>query len=157
MESAFTWTGGAQGGGDLTRRHLTDRVRIVPEADADAYDVLVSDGAVERAVDVRGVWLVLEVETSAPAGLSGAAGGEGRSMRGVWLDLLAGQEIRYRPDADDAAVEIAVVPDVSHTPTLYAARYGQLLPGAVLRLRSKQLLDPGAQVLRDLAARSPYA
>ena len=144
------------------RRHLASGLTITAEPDADIYEVLAggtpsAPATPRRLVDVHGVWLSVSVETTAPGGLSGAAGGDGQTLGEAWLAMLAGQAVRYRPDADAPDVEIPVVPDVSDRATLLAVASGTILPGtAALKLKSRDRYAPGSALLAALVAASPY-
>lgn len=146
--------------GGVAREHQTSRVALSIEADGDAYEVLTATGA-ETVLDVRGVWLTLALDVAAPGGLSDFYGGGGVPDHQLWLAILtavrAGQAVAFRPDVSVPSVEISVVPDLRHAPTLYAVSKGRLVPGASLKLRSRQLLAPDHAVLTVLAVASPYA
>ena len=152
MRSAFRWTGV----GGTTREHVTDAATVSAEPDGDTYEVITALGA-ETVTDVRGIWLVVTVDTSAPGGLDGADGGSGRTLRQVWLDLLGGQAIAWQPDVTAPDVQIAVVPDLRHMAKLYDVRAGGHVPGDVLKLRSRILYAPDSPTVLDLAKASPYS
>jgi hypothetical protein len=157
MQSAFAWTtaGGTLPSGSR-RRHVTGGVTVTAEPEGDTYTVLTPDGS-QLVQDVRGVWLAVEVLTTAPGGLPGVLGGEGLPFGRVWLDLLTSAEIEYQPDAALADLSIPVVPDLGDKATLMAIVTGTITPGVDrLRLRSRLRYAPGNPVLVALATASPY-
>lgn len=157
MQSAFVWESAGTSPAGTTRRHITGGVTVTAEPDGEGYTVLTPTGS-ERVVDVRGVWLALEVETTALGGLGGAAGGEGLSLGRVWLELMSGTRLRYIPDASVPTIALPVVPDLADRATLLLVTSGTIAPGTTgLKLRSRLRYAPADPVLVAMAAASPYS
>ena len=156
MLSAFVWTTAGAVAADTTLSHLTGDVTVTAEPEGEIYTVLTPTGS-ERVMDVRGVWLSLEVETTALGGLAGPAGGDGLPLGRVWQDLLTAARLSYLPDVSVPAVAVPVVPDLSDRTTLLAVSEGTVAAGTDrLRLKSRQRYAPGDPILVAMALASPY-
>lgn len=136
MESAFVYVSSG-----TEKTHLTDEVEVTPELDADEDELL--DGALLQ--DVRGVRLVVQLETLLPPG-----GDRRLALAGVFLDLLRATEIDFVPDTSRPTARFRVVADLRHRMTLRAAREGTLRHRHRLRFKSLQRYAPDDALLTDL-------
>jgi len=123
--------------------YYADQVGVTMDIDGTLHQYLDRS----RALDVRSVSLVFEV-----AAVAEEVTATGLTLNQLWLRMLRSADIRFRADSTQSAQEVAVVPDLTHQPTLYALQRGNAQRGQVLRFTSRTAYQVDDAVLDTFAA-----
>jgi hypothetical protein len=143
MTSSFTYTSGS-----VTHTYLSDEVRCEIVIDGEQGRTIAGTLAQEvrdvfLRITVRGVW--------EPASV-----GATKSPNQIWLDLLAGSEVKFRPDTSGTDPDIIILPDLEHNLTLFATRRGTALEATELRFISKSTYQPTDTAITRVSGLKPF-
>lgn len=143
MTSSFTYTAGP-----TTHTYESDEVRCEIVVDGEQGRTI----AGTLAQEVRDVFFRITVR----AVWEPAAVGATKSPNQIWLDLLAGTEVKFRPDVSATDPDIIIMPDLSHNLTLFATRRGTPLEATELRFLSKNTYQPTDTAVTRVSGLKPF-
>jgi hypothetical protein len=142
MTSSFTYTTGP-----TTHTYLSDDVTVELIADAEQGRTI----AGTLAQEVRDLFLRITVRA-----VWEPSGAGTKSPNQIWLDLLAGTEIKFRPDTTGTDPDIIIKPDLSHNLTLFATKRGTPLESTELRFLSYSVYQPTDTAVTRISALKPF-
>jgi hypothetical protein len=142
MTSSFTYTTGP-----TTHTYLSDEVRCEIVVDGEQGRTI----AGTLAQEVRDVFLRITVR-----GVFEPSGAGTKSPNQIWLDLLAGSEVKFRPDTSGTDPDIIILPDLEHNLTLFATRRGTALEATELRFISKLTYQPTDTAITRVSGLKPF-
>lgn len=142
MTSSFTYTSGP-----TTHTYLSDEVACEIVIDGEQGRTI--DGTL--AQEVRDVFLRITVRAVwEPSGTAT------KSPNQIWLDLLAGTEVKFRPDTSGTDPDIIILPDITHNLTLFATRRGTALEATELRFLTKSTYQPTDTAITRVSGLKPF-
>lgn len=142
MTSSFTYTTGP-----VTHTYLSDEVRCEIIVDGEQGRTI----AGTLAQEVRDLYLRITVRA-----VWEKSGTATKSPNQIWLDLLNGSEVKFRPDTTATDPDIIIMPDLSHNLTLFATKRGTALEFTELRFLSKSVYQPTDTAITRVSALKPY-
>ena len=141
MTSSFTYTTGS-----AEKKYLSNGVEIGLIINGEQVRLI--DGVLDQ--DVRDIAITLDVST-----IWEQVDASDKSPGQLWLDLLNGSEITFKPDSDES-VSFIILPDLDHVPTVVAISTGIYLETVALRFLSKSTYQPTDSTLTGLVGLMPF-
>jgi len=141
MTSSFTYTTGS-----TERKFYADDVKIELITNGEQQRLI--DGTLDQ--DAREIFFRVTVNQ-----VWEQVGASDKRPVAMWLDMLGGEEITFKPDTSGSSSFI-IYPDLGHSPTAIALRLGTHRRKVSLRFLSKSTYQYNDSVATTLAALMPH-